>query len=286
VRVFRVDNPHTKPLPFWEWCIAAVKAEHPEAIFLAEAFTRPKVMQQLAKAGFSQSYTYFTWRTTKWELTEYLTELTKSELREYFRPNFWPNTPDILPEHLQWGGRPAFVQRLILAATLSSSYGIYGPPYELMEHVARAGVEEYVDNEKYQLRSWDLRRGDSMAPLIRLVNRIRRENGALQDMRGLHFHPTDNEQLLCFSKRGDDGAVLVVVNLDVRHAHSGFVDIAGHALGVHPDETFQVHDLLGEARYRWRPGRNFVSLDPHIMPAHIFRVRRHARSEHDFEYFV
>ena len=286
VHVFRVDNPHTKPLPFWEWCIAAVKAEHPETIFLAEAFTRPKVMQQLAKAGFSQSYTYFTWRTTKWEITEYLTELTKSELREYFRPNFWPNTPDILPEHLQWGGRPAFVQRLILAATLSSSYGIYGPPYELMEHVAREGVEEYVDNEKYQLRSWDLRRGDSMAPLIRLVNRIRRENGALQDMRGLHFHPTDNEQLLCFSKRGDDGAVLVVVNLDVRHTHAGFVDIDGHALGVHPDETFQVHDLLGEARYRWRPGRNFVSLDPHIMPAHIFRVRRHARSEHDFEYFV
>jgi starch synthase (maltosyl-transferring) len=286
ITVFRVDNPHTKPLPFWEWCIGEVKAQHPEAIFLAEAFTRPKIMQQLAKAGFSQSYTYFTWRTTKWELTEYLRELTGSDMREYFRPNFWPNTPDILPEHLQWGGRPAFVQRLILAATLSSNYGIYGPAYELMEHRPRPGVEEYIDNEKYQLRSWDLGRADSLAPLIRLVNRIRRDNQALQDMRALHFHATDNDQILCYSKRGEDGAVLVVVNLDVSHAHSAWLDIDAAALGVHPDETFQVHDLLGEARYRWRPGRNFVQLDPRIMPAHIFRVRRHARSEHDFEYFV
>jgi starch synthase (maltosyl-transferring) len=207
-------------------------------------------------------------------------------MREYFRPNFWPNTPDILPEHLQWGGRPAFVQRLILAATLSSNYGIYGPAFELMEHVARAGVEEYVDNEKYQLRTWDVGRADSLAPLIRLVNRIRRENRALQDMRELHFHRTDNDQLLCYSKRGDDGAVLVVVNLDPHHTQSGFIDLDARALGVHPDETFQVHDLLGDARYRWRAGRNYVQLDPRIMPAHLFRLRRHARSEHDFEYFV
>jgi len=286
VTVFRVDNPHTKPLPFWEWCIGEVKAQHPETIFLAEAFTRPKIMQQLAKAGFTQSYTYFTWRTTKWEITEYLRELTRTDMREYFRPNFWPNTPDILPEQLQWGGRPAFVQRLILAATLSSSYGIYGPPFELMEHTPRAGVEEYADNEKYQLRAWDLSRPDSLAPLIRLVNRIRRENQALQDLGGLFFHATDNDQILCYSKRGDDGAVLVVVNLDVAHAHSAWIDVDARALGVHPDETFQVHDLLGEARYRWRPGRSFVQLDPRIMPAHIFRVRRHARNEHDFEYFV
>jgi starch synthase (maltosyl-transferring) len=155
-----------------------------------------------------------------------------------------------------------------------------------MEHVPRPGAEEYLDNEKYQLRTWDLERADSLAPLIRLINRIRRENQALQDMRGLHFHATDNDQILCFSKRGDDGAVLVVVNLDFVHAHSGFVDLDAAALGVHADETFQVHDLLGEARYRWRPGRNFVQLDPHLMPAHIFRVRRHARNEHDFEYFV
>jgi len=286
VTVFRVDNPHTKPLPFWEWCIGEIKAQHPETLFLAEAFTRPKIMQQLAKAGFSQSYTYFTWRTAKWEIIEYLRELTETDMREYFRPNFWPNTPDILPEHLQWGGRPVFVQRAILAATLSSNWGIYGPPFELMEHTARAGVEEYVDNEKYQLRTWDLGRADSLAPLIRLINRIRRENAALQDMRGLHFHATDNDQILCYSKRGDGGAVLVVVNLDPTHAHSAWIDIDPRALGVHPDETFQVHDLLGEARYRWRGGRNFVQLDPRIMPAHLFRVRRHARNEHDFEYFV
>jgi starch synthase (maltosyl-transferring) len=286
VTVFRVDNPHTKPLAFWEWCIGEVKAQHPETMFLAEAFTRPKIMQQLAKAGFTQSYTYFTWRTTKREIIEYLRELTQTDMREYFRPNFWPNTPDILPEHLQWGGRPAFIQRLILAATLSSNYGIYGPAYELMEHAPRPGAEEYLDNEKYQLRAWDLERADSLAPLIRLINRIRRENQALQDMRGLHFHATDNDQILCFSKRGDDGAVLVVVNLDFVHAHSAFIDLDAAALGVHADETFQVHDLLGEARYRWRPGRNFVQLDPHLMPAHIFRVRRHARNEHDFEYFV
>jgi starch synthase (maltosyl-transferring) len=287
ITVFRVDNPHTKPLPFWEWCIGAVKAQHPQAIFLAEAFTRPKVMQQLAKVGFTQSYTYFAWRTTKWELTEYLRELIATDMREYFRPNFWPNTPDILPEHLQWGGRPAFLQRLILAATLSSNYGIYGPPFELMESVARAGVEEYVDNEKYQLRRWDLARADSLAPMIQRLNRIRRENRALQDNRELHFHACDNDQILCFSKRADDGgAVLVVVSLDVTHRHSGWIDVDAAALGVAPGETFQVHDLLGEERHRWRSGRNFVALDPQVMPAHIFRVRRHARTEHDFEYFI
>jgi starch synthase (maltosyl-transferring) len=286
IHIFRVDNPHTKPLPFWEWCIGEIKARHPETIFLAEAFTRPKVMAQLAKAGFSQSYTYFTWRTTRWELTEYLRELTQTSMREHFRPSFWPNTPDILPEHLQWGGRPAFVQRLVLAATLASNYGIYGPAFELMEHVPRHGVEEYVDNEKYQLRAWDLARPESLAPLVRLVNRIRRDNRALHDNATLHFHPTDNDQVLCYSKRAEDGAVLVVVNLDVTHTHSAWIDVDAAALGVHADETFQVHDLIGEARYRWRGGRNFVQLNPHVMPAHIFRVRRHVRNEHDFEYFV
>ncbi|HEX9102186.1 MAG TPA: alpha-1,4-glucan--maltose-1-phosphate maltosyltransferase, partial [Polyangia bacterium] len=202
------------------------------------------------------------------------------------RPSFWPNTPDILPEYLQYGGRAAFLSRLILAATLGASYGIYGPSYELMEREPRAGAEELARNEKYQLRAWDLARADSLAPLIRLVNRIRKEHQALQDMRGLHFHATDNDQILCWSKRGDDGAVLVVVNLDVTHTQSAWIDVDARALGVHADETFQVHDLLGEARYRWRAGRSFVQLDPRIMPAHIFRVRRHARSEHDFEYFV
>ena len=286
VTIFRVDNPHTKPLPFWEWCIQEIKALHPEAIFLAEAFTRPKIMQQLAKSGFSQSYTYFTWRTTKSELTEYVRELTQTPMREYFRPNFWVNTPDILPEHLQWGGRAAHLQRLILAATLSSSYGIYGPPFELMEQRAREGAEEYADNEKYQLRRWELGRADSLAPVIRLVNRIRREQTALHDNRSLHVHATDNDHVLCYSKRAEDGAVLVVVNLDVAHRHSAWIDIDPAALGVTADETFQVHDLLGQARYRWRSGRNYVEIDPQVMPAHIFRVRRHARNEHDFEYFV
>jgi starch synthase (maltosyl-transferring) len=243
-------------------------------------------MQQLAKIGFSQSYTYFTWRTTKWEISEYMRQLTQTELREYLRPNFWPNTPDILPEQLQWGGRAAFLQRLVLAATLTANWGIYGPTFELMEHVARPGTEEYLDNEKYQLRTWDLKRPDSLAPLVRKMNQIRRDNRALHDNDTLHFHPIDNEALIAYSKRGPDGAVLVIVSLDPVHTHSGFVDLDAAALGVHPDETFQVHDLLGEARYRWRAGRNYVQLDPRVMPAHVFRVRRHTRNEHDFEYFL
>jgi starch synthase (maltosyl-transferring) len=286
VHVFRVDNPHTKPLDFWEWLIAEVKARHPDTIFLAEAFTRPKLLEQLAKIGFSQSYTYFAWRTTKWEITEYMRQLTRTERREYLRPNFWPNTPDILTEQLQWGGRAAFAQRLILATTLAANWGIYGPPFELMEHVARPGSEEYVDNEKYQLRDWDLTRADSLAPLIRKMNQVRRDNRALHDNDTLHFHAIDNDALIAYSKRDADGAVLVVVNLDPVHTHSGFVDVDAAALGVRPDETFQAHDLLGEARYRWRSGRNFVQLDPRGMPAHVFRIRRHARSEHDFEYYL
>lgn len=286
ITVFRVDNPHTKPLPFWEWCIGELKREHPSVIFLAEAFTRPKLLQALAKAGFSQSYTYFTWRTTKAELTEYCKELTETAQSEYLRPNFWPNTPDILPEQLQWGGRAAYLQRAILAATLTSSWGIYGPAFELMEHVARPGAEEYLDNEKYELRHWDLARPESLAPIIRLLNRIRKEQPALHDNATLRFHATDNEFVICYSKRSADGAVLAVVNLDPEHTHSAWIDVDAAALGVAPDETFQVHDLLGEARYRWRAGRNYVQLSPQVMPAHLFRIRRHAGSEQGFEYFI
>jgi starch synthase (maltosyl-transferring) len=287
VSLFRVDNPHTKPLPFWEWCIGELKAAHPETLFLAEAFTRPKLMSQLAKLGFSQSYTYFTWRTSKRELTEYMQQLMQTDMREYFRPNFWPNTPDILPEHLQWGGRPAFLQRLILAATLSSNYGIYGPAFELMEHLPRPGTEEYVDNEKYQLRQWPLDSPDSLAPVIVRVNRARRENRALQDNRNLHFHDTDNDFVIAYSKRSDDGNVIfTVVNLDPAHRHSAWIDVDGAALGVVGDESFQMHDLIGDARYQWRAGRNFVMLDPHVMPGHIFRVRHRARNEHNFEYYL
>ena len=287
VRVFRVDNPHTKSVRFWDYCLKEVKRRHPDVIFLAEAFTRPKVMYALAKAGFTQSYTYFTWRHTREELTAYLTEITAPPVSDFYRPNFWTNTPDILPEHLQFGGRPTFIQRLVLAATLSSNYGVYGPAFELMEHTARAGSEEYEDNEKYQLRAWDIDREDSLKEILTLVNRIRRENPALQ-ANGITFHPSTNEHLLCFSKESLDGqnVVLVVVNLDAHHVQSGHLELKLAALGVPEGESFQVHDLLAEARYLWQGGRNFVEIDPGMMPAAIFRIRRKVRTEQDFEYFL
>ena len=289
VRIFRVDNPHTKPLPFWEWLIGEVQREHPETIFLAEAFTRPKVMYRLAKLGFTQSYTYFAWRNAAWELKEYFTELTTPPLVEFFRPNVWPNTPDILTERLQYGGRPAFAQRLVLAATLAASYGIYGPAFELAEHVAREpGSEEYLDSEKYQLRRWDLDRPDSLAELIARINRIRRENPALQGDRGLRFHATDNEQLLCYSKASEEGenVILVVVSLDPHHLQAGWVELDLPELGLAAGEGFQVHDLLSGARYLWQGARNYVQLDPASAPAHVFHVRRRLRSERDFDYFT
>ncbi len=289
VRIFRVDNPHTKPLPFWEWLLGEVRREHPETIFLAEAFTRPKIMYRLAKLGFTQSYTYFTWRNSGRELAEYFTELTQTAVAEFFRPNVWPNTPDILTERLQYGGRPAFAQRLVLAATLAASYGIYGPPFELMEHAARdPGSEEYLDSEKYQLRQWDLERPDSLAELVARVNRIRRENPALQSDRGLRFHATDNEQLLCYSKASEEGdnVVLTVVNLDPHHLQAGWLDLDLDELGLSAGEGFQVHDLLSGARYLWQGAHNFVQLDPASAPAHVFRVRRRTRTERDFDYFT
>ncbi|HEX6863231.1 MAG TPA: maltotransferase domain-containing protein, partial [Thermoanaerobaculia bacterium] len=287
VKIFRVDNPHTKPFPFWEWAITEIKKEHPDVLFLSEAFTRPKIMYRLAKLGFTQSYNYFPWRNRRWELVEYFTELTQTEVREFFRPNLWPNTPDILTEPLQIGGRPAFVQRLMLAATLGASYGLYGPAYELMEHVPRErGSEEYLDSEKYQLRQWDLTRPDSLSELIGLVNRIRRENPALQSDQSLRFHTADNEQILCYSKAAGDNVIVVAVNLDPNYAQAAWVELDLSALGLAPDQPFQVHDLLTGARYLWHGSRNFVRLDPHQVPAHIFRVRRRVRSERDFDYFI
>ena len=289
VRIFRVDNPHTKPFPFWEWMIHEIKSEHPDVLFLAEAFTRPKIMVRLAKLGFTQSYNYFPWRNTRHELTEYFTELTETQVKEFFRANLWPNTPDILTEPLQIGGRPAFVQRLVLAATLGASYGIYGPAFELMESMPRErGSEEYLDSEKYQLREWDLDRPDSLRELIALVNKIRRENPALQSDRGLRFHPADNEQILCYSKVDDkgDNTILVAVNLDPHHVQSAWVDLPVEDLGLPKDQPYQVHDLLTGARYLWHGSRNFVQLDPQSIPAHIFRVRRRVRSERDFDYFI
>jgi starch synthase (maltosyl-transferring) len=288
IRIFRVDNPHTKPFAFWEWLITEIKRAHPDTIFLAEAFTRPKLMYRLAKLGFTQSYNYFPWRNNRWELAEYFTELTRTEVAEYFRPSLWPNTPDILTETLQYGGRPAFIQRLMLAATLGASYGIYGPPYELMEHEPRErGGEEYLDSEKYQLRNWDLASPASLRDLIAAINRARRENPALRSNEGLYFHATDNDQLICYSKTAAaaDNTVIAVVNLDPHHPQSGWVELDLGPLGLDAGRSFQVHDLLSGARYLWNGARNFVQLDPQRVPAHLFRVRRRVRSELDFDYF-
>ena len=289
VTIFRVDNPHTKPLAFWEWLIGEVQSEHPDVVFLAEAFTRPKVMYRLAKAGFTQSYTYFTWRNTKWELTEYFTELTQTQVREYFRANLWPNTPDILHAYLQFGERPAFVGRLVLAATLGANYGIYGPAFELWERRARElGSEEYLDSEKYQIRVWDLQRPDSLKELVARVNQIRRENAALQRDRNLLFHTVDNEQLICYSKSTDDlsNIIVTVVNLDPHHTQSGWVELPLEDFGLEAQQPYQVHDLLTDARYLWHGARNYVELNPQVVSAHIFRLRRRVRSEHDFDYFM
>jgi starch synthase (maltosyl-transferring) len=289
VRIFRVDNPHTKPFAFWEWLIGCVKAEHADVIFLAEAFTRPKVMHRLAKLGFTQSYTYFAWRNSKHELTEYFTELTQGDAREYFRPNLWPNTPDILTEYLQFSGREGFMVRLTLAATLGATYGIYGPAFELLEHEPREpGSEEYLDSEKYQRRVWDLAHPASLAPFIARVNRIRRDNPALQSDRSLCFHAVGNDALLCYSKRSDDGGnvVLCVVNLDPHHAQAGWLDLDLQALGLEEGARFQAHDLLSDARFLWQGRRNYVALDPARGPAHLLLVRRRVRSERDFDYFL
>jgi starch synthase (maltosyl-transferring) len=289
VQIFRVDNPHTKSFAFWEWCIKGLQAEHPEVLFLAEAFTRPRVMHRLAKLGFTQSYTYFTWRNTKRELSEYFTELTQGPGRDYFRPNVWPTTPDILPEYLQYGGRAAFIARAALAATLSSNYGIYGPAFEYMEHEAReSGSEEFLHSEKYQLRDWPAERSDSLAPLLARLNAIRRENPALQDNSSLRFLVVDNENLIVYSKHSAGGAniIITVVNLDPYHAQSGWVQLDMQVLGMAADTSFQMHELLGGARYLWQGARNYVRLDPAHAPAHIFRLRRRVRKEQDFDYFL
>ena len=289
VRIFRVDNPHTKPFAFWEWLIGELKRDHPDVILLSEAFTRPKVMYRLAKSGFSQSYTYFAWRNTSWELSQYFTELRSSPIREFLRPNLWPNTPDILTEYLQSGGRPAFAARLVLAATLGASYGIYGPAFELGENRAKEpGSEEYLDSEKYQIRSWDRDSPSSLRELISVVNKVRRENPALHSDNGLVFHPTENDQIVAYTKSTDDLAdvVLTVVNVDPHHRQIGMVTLPLEALGIDRERSYQAHELLSGARYIWNGPRNYIELDPNSTPAQIFRFRRRIRSEHDFEYFL
>src|SRR5437773_5517718 len=275
VRIFRVDNPHTKPVVFWEYLIANVRAKYPDVLFLSEAFTRPKMMKALAKAGFTQSYTYFTWRNSKRELTEYGTELV--EMRDYFRGNLWPNTPDILPFVLQDGGRPAFMIRVALAATMSSIYGIYSG-YELCENAALPGREEYLDSEKYQFKERDWNAPGNIKDWITRLNQIRKENRALQSYDNLRFYQADNEAILFYGKMtlARDNIILVVVNLDPHRKQNSYVDVPIDEFGEMEGDSYQVHDLLSDARYIWRGRRNYVELDPEIQPAHIFRIRRWA----------
>lgn len=276
VKIFRVDNPHTKAFPFWEWMIGEVKQTYPDVIFLAEAFTRPKVMYRLAKLGFSQSYTYFTWRNTKSELTEYFTELTQPPASDIFRPNVWPNTPDILHEFLQHGGRPAFMIRFVLAATLAANYGIYGPAFEVCENrPLRPGSEEYLNSEKYQIREWDLNSPYTIKHLIAKVNRIRHEHPALQSNLSLKFHYTDNDQIICYSKQTEDftDVLLVVVNIDPYNTQSGWLSLSLAALGLNPYQPFGIRDLLTDVEYQWSGEHNYVELNPYILPAHIFSIK-------------
>ncbi len=275
VRTFRVDNPHTKAFAFWEWAITRLKADFPDVVLLSEAFTRPHVMYRLAKLGFTQSYTYFAWRYTKQEFIEYMTELTQTDVVDYFRPNFWPNTPDILTEQLQGGLRSVFMTRLALAATLSSNYGIYGPAFELMEHTPREpGSEEYLDSEKYQVRDWDLGREDSLRDYIARVNTIRRENPALHTNRTLKFHRIDNDHLLAFTKQSLDGGnlILVVINLHETFTQSGWVELPLADLGLPESAPYIAQDLLSGARYTWDGAWNYVELNPAAGPVHIMSL--------------
>jgi starch synthase (maltosyl-transferring) len=286
VKIFRVDNPHTKPVAFWEWLIREVQDRHPDAIFLSEAFTRPKMMKVLAKAGFTQSYTYFTWRNFKQELTDYLIELSRSEMKEYFRPNFFTNTPDILPEILQQGGRPAFKFRLVLAATLSPSYGIYSG-YEVCENRALPGKEEYLDSEKYEITVWDWDRPGHIVDYVTLLNRIRQENPALHELENLEFYESSNDQVLFYGKSTVDkkNSVLVAVNLSPFQSQDAHLRIPIAALGIKPDETYQLHNMITDQRDLMIGDSYILRLDPQVEPAAIFVVRRWTHREQEFDYF-
>lgn len=311
VRIFRVDNPHTKPVSFWEYLITRVQTRWPDAVFLSEAFTKPKMMRVLAKAGFTHSYTYFTWRNTKQGLTEYFTELTQTDLADVMRPNLWPNTPDILPSYLQFGGRPAFIVRAVLATTLSPIYGIYSG-FELCENVGlwkaewdpsgdvhhflnlcdwdykQLAKEEYFDSEKYQFKGRDWNAPGNIKEAITRLNQARRDNRALHQLRNLRFQHADNDLVLCYSKAtvARDNCLLVIVNLDAWHTQDSFVNVPLEDFGLAENETYQVHDLLTDTRYLWTGRRNFVRLDPQVHPAHVFRIRRKAGSEQNFDQFL
>jgi starch synthase (maltosyl-transferring) len=286
VKTFRVDNPHTKPVQFWEWMIREVQRAHPDVLFLSEAFTRPKMMRALAKAGFSQSYTYFTWRNFKGEITEYLTELTQGPMKEYFRGSLWPNTPDILPEFLQRGGRPAFMIRAILAATLSSVYGIYSG-FELCEGTPLPGKEEYLDSEKYEIKAWDWERPGNIRPLVTRLNAVRRANPALHEYDNLRFHQADDDHVLFYGKTTADrtSLVFVAVNLDPFEAHEATLHFPLDQMGIGWDDPWEVEELLTGERHFWQGGRQHVRLEPGA-PGRIFRVRAWRSSEQGFDYFM
>ncbi|RIV19084.1 alpha-1,4-glucan--maltose-1-phosphate maltosyltransferase [Fibrisoma montanum] len=272
VRMIRVDNPHTKPFAFWEWIIAEVKKVYPDMIFLSEAFTKPKVMQELAKRGFAHSYTYYTWRNNKQELQEYLTELTQSEMKYYFRPNFWPTTHDINPYSLQGGHEPQFLIRYFLAATLSSNYGIYGPSFELMEHIPFPNKEEYLNSEKYEVRYWDWDKTNKLTYLIGLTNRIRKENPALQKTSNITFCTVSDDAIMAYVKVAENNRLLTVVNTDAYSRRAGMVQVPIWELNIQPDQPYVVYDLLTGAYYTWRGEWNYVELDPYTLPMHLFRI--------------
>lgn len=287
VKIFRVDNPHTKPVTFWEWVIAEVHERHPEAIFLAEAFTRPKMMKLLAKAGYTQSYTYFTWRNTKDELIDYLTELTTTEMKEYFTGNFFANTPDILPTILQIDGRPAFVMRAVLAATLSPVYGIYSG-FELCENEPTPGKEEYLNSEKYEVKVRDWDAPGNIKPIITRLNQMRRENPALQGYDNLRFIEVDNPNILGYAKMTADASnvIVVAVSLDPFQKQNSYLYLPLADFGIGEDDLYQVHDLLRDEYYLWRGAQNYVELAPGDKQAHIFKIRRWSHYEHGFDYFI
>lgn len=274
IKIFRVDNPHTKPFGFWEYLIAEVKKVDPDVLFLSEAFTKPKTMQRLAKIGFSQGYTYYTWRNNKHELTEYMTELTKGEMKDYFRPNFWPNTPDINPWSLQGGNENLYIIRHMMAATLTSNYGMYGPVYEQIVHAPYIGKEEYLDSEKYEVRHWDWNKTNKLKELITSINLIRKEHSAFHFTNNIEFCGIENEQLLAYFKQSEDSSdnILCVVNLDPYNRQSGWVQVPRHLIGVQDGKPLRMKDLISGNSYIWHDEWNYVELDPFQIPYHIFAI--------------
>ncbi len=274
IRIFRIDNPHTKAFGFWQWAIKEIRTKEPDVIFLAEAFARPRIMEMLAKIGFNQSYTYFTWRNNPWEMREYMLELTKSPMREYFRPNFWPNTPDILPPALVYGGEPAAIMRIILAATLSSNYGMYGPVYEYGVNTPVPNKEEYLDSEKYEIKHWDWKRETRVKEIITRVNQIRKTNPAFHDTYNIEFAHVENENILVYGKRDEatGNTMVVAVNMDPYNVQTAWIRLPLDKLGIDPYSSYVMHDMLSGSKFNWHGEWNYIELNPYIIPAHIFRV--------------